>query len=102
MQFLLVFLILFVFSWLTDILGFSAIFGTGFINDCLVKVTLLTLLLGAFEVGCIVPRKSRLIPELSQKLEDLVIVVFMPLFFTFSTYCFITVIIRSKTIIDSY
>lgn len=67
--------------------------------------------LGAFEVGCVVPRKSKMIPELAEKIEvliflfsfihlflllipffsltivskkDLTIVVFMPLFFTYS------------------
>jgi Kef-type K+ transport system membrane component KefB len=39
--------------------------------------------IGAFQIGLIVPR-SRLLAELAMRIEDLVVVVFLPLFFTVS------------------
>jgi Kef-type K+ transport system membrane component KefB len=39
---------------------------------------------GAFEVGCMIPKNDRLISNLNNKLEDVVAIVFLPLYFTFS------------------
>jgi Kef-type K+ transport system membrane component KefB len=44
----------------------------------------MTYLVGAFQVGLMMPRRSHLLHELSMKIEDLVVVLFMPLFFTVS------------------
>jgi len=41
-------------------------------------------LFGAFLLGAVVPRDSPLVRELGQKLQDLVVVLFLPLFFAFT------------------
>ncbi len=65
---LYLFLILFVMlgnAWMVEVIGLSA-------------------LIGAMEVGVLVPRNSRVAAQLSSKIEDLVVVIFLPLFFTVS------------------
>jgi Kef-type K+ transport system membrane component KefB len=41
-------------------------------------------LFGAFLLGAVVPRDTQLVRELGQKLQDLVVVLFLPLFFAFT------------------
>jgi Kef-type K+ transport system membrane component KefB len=41
-------------------------------------------LFGAFLLGAVVPHDSRLVRELGQKLQDLVVVLFLPVFFAFT------------------
>jgi Kef-type K+ transport system membrane component KefB len=44
----------------------------------------ITSLIGAFSVGLIVPRGGTLVDELANKIEDLITVIFLPIFFTVS------------------
>jgi Kef-type K+ transport system membrane component KefB len=59
------FIIIFLSAWITDMIGVHAIFG-------------------AFIFGLIIPPSHRLAIELTEKLEDLVSIVFLPLYFAFS------------------
>lgn len=52
-------------SWLAEIIG-------------------ITSLIGAFSIGLIVPRGGTLVTEMASKVEDLITVVFLPIFFTVS------------------
>lgn len=52
-------------SWLTELIGIHALFG-------------------AFMFGAILPRQGGLVATLADKLEDLVVVLFLPLFFAYS------------------
>jgi Kef-type K+ transport system membrane component KefB len=54
-----------------------------FLSAFVTEVMGLTFLIGAFQIGLIIPR-SRLLAELAMRIEDLVVVVFLPLFFTVS------------------
>jgi len=50
----------------------------------LCEIVGITALIGAFGVGCIIPRSGNLVQELTTKIEDLIVIVFMPIFFTVS------------------
>ena len=52
-------------AWTTEWLGIHALFG-------------------AFAMGAIMPKKSRFVHDLMEKLEDLTVVVFLPIFFAFA------------------
>jgi Kef-type K+ transport system membrane component KefB len=60
-----VLVMLFVSSWITELIGIHALFG-------------------AFLFGAILPREQGLARALLEKLEDLVLVAFLPLFFAYS------------------
>jgi len=59
------FMIIFLSAWVTDMIGVHAIFG-------------------AFIFGLTIPSSHRLAIDLTEKLEDLVSIVFLPLYFAFS------------------
>lgn len=48
------------------------------------EISGLTYLVGAFQAGLVVPRTNGFATQLAQKIEHVVVVVFMPLFFAFS------------------
>eukprot|EP01114_Cavostelium_apophysatum_P020183 TRINITY_DN6698_c0_g2_i1.p1 TRINITY_DN6698_c0_g2~~TRINITY_DN6698_c0_g2_i1.p1 ORF type:complete len:497 (-),score=112.18 TRINITY_DN6698_c0_g2_i1:1097-2587(-) len=56
---------MFVCGWITEIIGVHAIFGS-------------------FILGVVVPRRNHFAAALSERIEDLVVVIFLPLYFTFS------------------
>ena len=62
-MFLIIFIILIALSWLTEAIGLSE-------------------LIGAFQLGLIIPRESKIAERLSEKLEYFVVCVLMPLYFT--------------------
>jgi Kef-type K+ transport system membrane component KefB len=71
-------LILFGSAFMTDIIGVHAIFGKpALLLDIL--CTQLICLLGAFVAGIIVPREGGLAIALTEKLEDMVSIIFLPL-----------------------
>jgi Kef-type K+ transport system membrane component KefB len=61
----LIMLIMLLNAWLLEIIGLSA-------------------LIGAMEIGILMPRNNHVVGQLSSRIEDLVVVVFLPLFFTVS------------------
>lgn len=63
MQFFIVFFLLVLYAWSMELIGISSV-------------------VGAFAVGAIVPRKGVLLRSLTHKIEDLVTVGMLPLFFT--------------------
>ncbi|MBC7977059.1 MAG: cation:proton antiporter [Myxococcales bacterium] len=64
-RFALVVLMVLASSWLTELIGIHALFG-------------------AFLFGAIVPKGGKLAAALIQKIEDVVVVLFLPLFFAYS------------------
>jgi Kef-type K+ transport system membrane component KefB len=52
-------------SWITEIIGVHAIFG-------------------AFILGVVVPRQNQFAQALTERIEDLVVVVLLPFYFTYS------------------
>jgi len=63
MSFMLI--LVFVCAWFTEIIGVHAIFG-------------------AFILGVVTPRKGRFAESITEKIEDLVVIILLPLYFTFS------------------
>lgn len=60
---------------------FFLIFSVLLINSWLCEAIGLSALVGAFEVGLMLPRNPALLSELSSRLEDFVVIILMPLFF---------------------
>ena len=75
-------LLLFGSAFFTDVIGVHAIFGSycNFIlNGTLINRNLVGLGKGAFLTGIIVPREEGLAIALTEKLEDMVSIIFLPL-----------------------
>jgi len=61
----LILLLVFASAWLTETLGIHALFG-------------------AFVAGAVMPKGSEFVKALTERLEDIVVVLFLPLFFAFT------------------
>jgi Kef-type K+ transport system membrane component KefB len=58
-------ILIFVCAWFTEIIGVHAIFG-------------------AFVLGIVTPRRKQFASKLTKRIEDIVVVILLPLYFTFS------------------
>ena len=72
-------LVLFGSAFFTDVIGVHAVFGT--LSTTVPAFTLTNLMqcAGAFLAGIVVPREGGLAITLTEKLEDMVSVIFLPL-----------------------
>lgn len=71
-------------SFFTDIIGVHPIFGTALYSLRVTRILMICLLMiyhvvGAFLTGLIVPREGGLTIALTEKLEDMVTIIFLPL-----------------------
>ena len=81
-------MILFGSAFFTDVIGVQAIFGTLKAHICALNYSLLNYLhVGAFLAGLIVPREGGLAISMTEKLEDMVTIIFLPLVCSFFFKC---------------
>ena len=74
-------MVLFGSAFFTDVIGVQAIFGMLKANICALNLLILVTVyyVGAFLVGLIVPREGGLAIAMTEKLEDMVTIIFLPL-----------------------
>ena len=70
-------MVLFGSAFFTDIIGVHAIFGSS--PSSFIRSQLTLMGLGAFLAGLVVPREGNLAIVLTEKLEDMVAIIFLPL-----------------------
>ena len=74
-------MVLFGSAFFTDVIGVQAIFGMLKANICALNLLILVAVyyVGAFLAGLIVPREGGLAIAMTEKLEDMVTIIFPPL-----------------------
>lgn len=73
-------LLVFASAFFTDVIGVHAIFGASILNTSIYIILIYASPLpGAFVAGLIVPREGGLAITITEKLEDMVSIIFLPL-----------------------
>ncbi|KAG8993345.1 K(+)/H(+) antiporter, partial [Tulasnella sp. 427] len=74
-------LLVFTSAFMTDAIGVNAIFGGFLAGLVIVRVNAI---FGGFLAGLVIPREGNLNITITEKLEDMVAIIFLPLYFTLS------------------
>lgn len=76
---------IFLCSWYTDIIGVHPICNFFYLNSFFLLINQqYFFLVGAFILGVVTPRKNNFAHEIVERIEDLILIVFLPLYFIYS------------------